>query len=146
MAQREIDDINKRKKYKDEKFGKRKTAIDEYTGKRIKRSNAEVDHIVSIENIKEKYSDLTTEQQKKLANSSTNYALTNSHLNRSKQGNSDAEHILNSAKHGSMPDSNTVSNMCSKQVQSERTMDKQAKKMRMNNRIDKIIGLFGSNK
>jgi len=99
MAVREIDDVYHRiqakDSYKNSNFGQRRTTTDDYTGKKIFYGNrndaayqhpmtktADVDHITPIAVIKERYGDLTIEQQRKLANATYNYAITNSHLNR----------------------------------------------------------------
>lgn len=100
MANREIDDvyhrINAKDSYKNRKFAGKKTITDDYTGDTIYYGNksdakklhslektADIDHITPIDKVKERYSDLSVEQQKKLANNENyNYAITNSKLNR----------------------------------------------------------------
>lgn len=99
MAGREIDDVYHRiqakNSYKKTKFEGKKSVTDAYTGEKIFYGNrndaiykhpitktADVDHITPIAVIKDRYDDLTIEQQRKLANATYNYAITNSQLNR----------------------------------------------------------------
>ena len=106
MSTRDIDDPSKRKKYKEKKFNGKKSTQDEYSKKKIYKQNkpnakrkhststlSEVDHVVTLSTIKTRYADLTPEQQKKIANMYTNYALTNTHLNRSKRNLENHEYI-----------------------------------------------------
>lgn len=100
MANRGIDDvyrrINAKDSYKKRKFGDKKSVTDDYTSERIFYGNdenaihkhpmektADIDHVTPIAVVKERYGNLTVEQQRKLANNEKyNYAMTNSELNR----------------------------------------------------------------
>lgn len=100
MANRQIDDpyhrINAKDSYKNKVFNGKKTSVDAYTGEKIYYGNApdakrlhgidrtaDVDHVTPIAKVKERYGDLSIEQQRKIANNPEyNYAMTNSELNR----------------------------------------------------------------
>lgn len=100
MANRPIDDpyhrINANDSYKNQVFDGKKTTVDAYTGKKIYYGNAadakrmhsidrtaDVDHITPIAKVRDRYGDLSIEQQRKIANNPNyNYAMTNSELNR----------------------------------------------------------------
>ncbi len=84
MAEREIDDISKRKLYKDKKFKDKDYIKDSYTGNFIPYDCTDDDHITPIAVIEDRYGDLLKEQQKKIANREYNQALTSSKVNRSK--------------------------------------------------------------
>lgn len=88
MPNREIDNNASKYRYRDRIFDGKKSAIDEYTGKRIfvtkshpMEKKANVDHVTPIAVIKERYKDLSVEQLRQLANSESNYAITNARLN-----------------------------------------------------------------
>lgn len=96
MANRPIDDpyhrINANDSYKNQVFDGKKTTVDAYTGKKIYYGNvadakrmhsidrtADVDHITPIAKVRDRYGDLSIEQQRKIANNPNyNYAMTNS--------------------------------------------------------------------
>lgn len=100
MANRQIDDpyhrITAKNSYKNQVFDDKKTTVDTYNGKTIYYGNAsnakrvhgldrtaDVDHVTPIATVKDRYGDLTIEQQRKIANNPQyNYAMTNSELNR----------------------------------------------------------------
>lgn len=99
MANRELDDVYKRisgtDSYKNRVFDGKQSITDDYTGERIFYGNkvntqrkhgldkvADVDHVTPIAKIKQRYGDLTIEQQRKLANNESNYAMTNARTNR----------------------------------------------------------------
>lgn len=117
MANRELDDVYNRitakDSYKNRKFEDKKSIIDDYTGERIFYGNnnnakkvhsldktTDIDHVTPIAKVKNRYSDLTIEQQKKLANNEKyNYAVTNSKLNRiDKNALENHEYVKNQAK------------------------------------------------
>lgn len=88
MPNREIDNNASKYRYRDRVFSGKKSAIDEYTGQKIfatqshpMEKKANVDHVTPIAVIKERYKDLSVEQQRQLANSESNYAITNARLN-----------------------------------------------------------------
>ncbi len=96
---RPLDDINKRKEFKKDEFDGKRTTTDAYTGKRIYNGNlsnakhrhstkttTDIDHITPIAVVKKRYFFVNENHQKKLANLKTNYAATNSSLNRQKGG------------------------------------------------------------
>lgn len=146
MAQRKLDDEYKRKKYKDEYFNGKKTATDEYTGKRINRNNADVDHITPLDKVEKRYPGLSKEQHKQLANDKSNLAITNSSDNRSKQNLSNDEFLYRESQYGKRRDINTEINMYDKQNESLKAMDKQAKKMYSENFKENVKGLFKKRK
>lgn len=96
MNSRSIDDQYKRiggkNSYKAQRFQGKKSMKDDYTGKTIYsdrkkhtyQTAADVDHVVPLNVIKERYSDLTEEQMKRIANRTSNYAMTSAELNESK--------------------------------------------------------------
>ena len=88
MANREIDNNTSKYRYRNTMLDGKKSTKDEYTGERIfidqshsMRKRANVDHVTPIAVIKERYKDLSVEQLRELANSKSNYAVTNSRLN-----------------------------------------------------------------
>lgn len=126
---REVDDIKKRGQYKNNKFENKRSTTDEYTTERIYNGNkkntvnkhpvsktTDVDHITPIDVIEKRYSGLTTEQQKKLANRDYNLALTNSKLNRSKGALENHEYLLRQIKKGEPENLKTTVNMLSKEA------------------------------
>lgn len=128
---RESDDINKRKKYKKECFGNKKSTRDEYTDERIFSGNrkdasrrhptektADIDHITPIDKIDQRYKNWTPEQRKELANMERNYAVTNSKLNRSKGNRENHEYLIREFKKGQSADWDTTINMLGLEVQS----------------------------
>lgn len=119
MANREIDDVYRRisspDSYKNRVFEGKRSVTDEYTGERIFYGNqsnarhlhgldktADVDHVTPIAKIRERYGDLSVEQQRKLANNERyNYAMTNSKLNRiEKNSLENHEYLAGKAKSG----------------------------------------------
>lgn len=111
MAERELDNIYQRKKYKDAQFGDKRTTRDEYTSDRIYYGNhknakkkystgkiADVDHIRPIKVIDKKYPELSLEQKRVLANKTYNQAITNAKLNRSKGGVENHQYIMRETK------------------------------------------------
>lgn len=105
-------------KYKDSIFN-RKTVIDPITGKKLHRYEkpakkiyrkkytehvANIDHVIPAEKIYEQYKHnqfLSDEDFKIIANLQDNYAIRNSHYNKSKQSLTDSEYIK---KHPDMPE------------------------------------------
>lgn len=117
MANRQIDDSYHRiaadASYKNQKFNGKKSTTDVYTGEKIFYGNSEdakhlhplektadVDHVTPIAVVKERYGDLSIEQQRKIANNQNyNYAMTNSKLNRhEKNALENHEYIANKIK------------------------------------------------
>ncbi|MBO5373172.1 MAG: hypothetical protein J6A75_10725 [Lachnospiraceae bacterium] len=98
MSARNIDDPYKRigynnpNSYKKQRFDGKKSMCDDYTGERIfydrkkhtMKTATDVDHVVPLRVVKERYGDLTLAQQKALANNVSNYAMTNALLNERK--------------------------------------------------------------
>jgi len=93
MSAREIDNQYKRiggnNSYRSQRFEGMKSMIDDYTGKRIfvdstkhpATTAAQVDHIIPLHVVQEKYPDLSLAQQKYIANHPSNYAMTNGQMN-----------------------------------------------------------------
>lgn len=149
-ARSEVDDVAKRNKYKEEKFGNRKTVDDEYTGKRIKRENVNIDHVTPIDTINKAYPDLKPEQRKELANNEKNLAVTNEKLNKSKGNLSNSEVIDRNLKRGDNVSVEQAGRMLDKQIESEKYIKREAKKMKIQNNIEdtkkKFQNLFNSDK
>lgn len=110
---REIDDIAKRKQYREEQFDGKRSTTDEYRGGRIFSGNSpsasykhpiekltDNDHITPLEVVAERYPNLSKEQQKQIANQYYNLALTNSKLNRSKGALENHEYLQRQFKTG----------------------------------------------
>lgn len=113
---KQIDDVSKRKKFKAETFDGAKTIKDPYTNQTI-HSNAEaatrkygsqnltkhtgdVDHTIPLQKVYEKtqYNPfISIEDDKRIANSDSNYKVINAKTNRSKGGSSNAEYIKKNA-------------------------------------------------
>ena len=100
---RDIDDIYKRKKEKVTRLGNRKTITDDYTGKRVKPEKIDTDHAIPLDTVKKAYPKLSAEQQKTLANRSSNYAYTDRSINRSKGAMSNSEYVDYKLKNGGIP-------------------------------------------
>ncbi|MDO4189440.1 MAG: hypothetical protein Q4D29_10670 [Lachnospiraceae bacterium] len=93
MSAREIDNQYKRiggnNSYRNQRFEGMKSMIDDYTGKRIfvdstkhpVTTSAQVDHVIPLHVVQEKYPDLSLAQQKYIANHPSNYAMTNGKMN-----------------------------------------------------------------
>lgn len=124
---REIDDLSKRAAYKKERFGDKKSTIDDYTGKRIFAGNkqdsvkkhpttktTDVDHVVPIDVVEKKYPFLTPEEQKEIVNNQHNLAVTNSKLNRSKGNSTNQEYLYRQLKKGKPESLETSMNMLEK--------------------------------
>lgn len=149
---REIDDTSKRKQYKQGKFDGKKSMRDEYTGKTIYASNAglerkhsakkvsDTDHITPIDVIEKRYGGLTREQQRKLANSSSNLAMTNSSLNRSKGGLENHKYLYREWENGDSEDLKTTITMLTKEAQSRIDMRVKATEIYVSNATDNFKG------
>lgn len=93
MSAREIDNPYKRiggnNSYRSQRFEGMKSMIDDYTGQRIffdstkhpTTTAAQVDHIIPLHVVQERYPDFSIEQQKFIANHPSNYAMTNGRMN-----------------------------------------------------------------
>lgn len=148
---RETDDLSKRKIYKENKYGDKRSVRDEYTGERVFKGNkqdaahrhpidkvSDTDHITPIKTVNERYSGLTKEQRKKLANNEHNYAITNSKLNRSKGGLENHEYLKREIKNGEGVDLKTSVKMLEKEAESRVAMRTQATVMYSENLVHKI--------
>ena len=145
---RETDDIAKRKKYRSERFAGKKSTKDEYTGERIFSGNkkdalrkhptsktTDDDHITPLKVIDQRFSNLSSEQKKELANRTYNLALTNSKLNRSKGGMENHEYLLKQIKKGESENLQTTARMLSKEVGSRTLLRADATKMSVDNAV-----------
>ena len=149
---REIDDVYKRKKYKEERYGDKKSRIDDYTGERIFKGNnrdakykhpthktSDTDHITPIRVVQKRYKLLTKEQQKILVNNEKhNFATTNSKLNRSKGDLENHQYVMRQLKRGDPEDLKTSAKMLKKQFNSRVQMDAQATSMYAKNVKDAV--------
>lgn len=108
-----IDDVAKRKKFKEQSFDGKKTIKDPYTDATLHmdrnaakakygqnnttKHTADVDHIIPAETVYEKTQNnpfLSTQDIKEIANQEGNYRLINSKTNRSKQSKSNIEYVI----------------------------------------------------
>lgn len=150
---REHDDINKRRKYAEERFDGKKSIIDDYTGERIFKGNSsesinkhpiskttDVDHITPIAVLKKRYSGILTDEQIRIiANNAHNYALTNSSLNRTKGGKTNLSYLCDQFEKGTPEDLRTTTRMITKQVESSITVNVQATGMIAKNVGDAVV-------
>lgn len=154
---RKIDDLSKRRKYKEEKFDGRKSMRDEYTGERIfygnaglknkhsSRKTADGDHVTPLDKVQKRYAGLTPEQQRELANDkSYNYAMTNSKLNRSKKGLENHEYLWRQWKRGKPEDLETTLTMLTKEGKSRTYMRVKATGMYAGNAAEAAKGFVTS--
>lgn len=140
---REIDDVYKRKKYKEQQYGDKKSRIDDYTGERVFTGNereakykhptnktSDTDHITPISVVEERYKLLSKEQQQTLVNNENhNYATTNSKLNRSKGDLENHEYLIRQIKKGDQENMKTSASMLVTEVDSRVHMDAEATTM-----------------
>ena len=127
---RDIDDVSKRNRYKDEQLGNKMSRKDDYTRERKFKGNKadakhrhpsnktlDTDHITPLNVVKKRYPELTKEQQQKLANNAQhNYALTNSKLNRSKGDLENHEYLIRQFKKGEGENLETTTRMLAKEA------------------------------
>lgn len=177
MANREIDDVYNRiaskDSYKNRVFDGKKSITDEYTGKRIFYGNskdaqklhpldkvADIDHITPIAKIRERYKDLSIDQQKRLANNERyNYATTNATLNRLEKNAFEnheylakkTEKVMENTLSGNFDKagkqlsdlSNEAPRMLSKEIKSRTYMEIEAGGFRTANTVNKVGNMVG---
>lgn len=150
---REIDDVYKRKIYKEQQYGDKKSRTDDYTGERVFMGNdiygkykhptnktSDTDHITPIGVVEERYKSLSKEQQKILVNNEKhNYATTNSKLNRSKGDLENHKYLIRQIKRGRPEKLKTSVTMLAKEVDSRVHMDVEATNMYVENISDAIV-------
>lgn len=150
MATRNIDNVYKRKKYKDAQYGDKKSRTDDYTGERVFKGNdqtslykhpitktSDTDHITPITVVEKRYPGLTEDQKKVLVNNEKhNYATTNSKLNRSKGGLENHEYLIRQIKKGEPENLKTSTQMIAKEIDSRIHMDMAATGMYIQNVAD----------
>ena len=150
---REIDDIYKRKKYKEKQYDDKKSRKYDYTGERVFMGNekdakykhstsktSDTDHITPIGVVEERYKGLSKEQQKILVNNEKhNYATTNSKLNRSKGDLENHEYLVRQIKKGEPENLRTSVTMLAKEVDSRIHMDVEAGGMYTKNISDNVV-------
>lgn len=109
-----VDNISKRKHFKEDAFGDKKTYVDPYSGETLHKNTSaavnkygdekyikhtsDVDHITPLKKISERYADnpfLTQEDIKTLGNQNANYRLTSSKINRQKGDKTNLQYIKN---------------------------------------------------
>lgn len=147
---RDIDDVYRRGKYKDEAFGDKRSISDDYTGDRIFRGNTglinkhpvnkitDSDHVVSVSAAEKRYPDLSKDQQRSLVNDRSNIAHTNASLNREKGGMSNVAYVAQKMRDGEPLSAKTAANMVSRQLKSEINMGVKATGMRVENAFKKF--------
>lgn len=147
---REIDDVYKRRKMRDESLGGRRSTTDEYTGNRVFRQTENnsryqhpidkvinMDHVTPVKRINDRYGDLSTEQRRNLANDRHNLASTNESINKSKGSRTNIEYLANKVSSGEKVEPRTAAKMIGKQVESEVHMGAKATGYRMSNIFNK---------
>lgn len=149
---REIDNVYKRKKYKEQQYGDKKSRIDDYTGERVFMGNesdakykhpthktSDTDHITPIGVVEKRYKWLSKEQQQTLVNNEKhNYATTSSKLNRSKGDLENHKYLIRQIKKGEPENLKTSATMLVKEVDSRVHMDAEATTMYAKNVSDTI--------
>ncbi len=135
---RETDDVKKRKKIAEERFGGKKTIKDDYTSKRIQKNKSNVDHVTPIDEVDRRYSNYSPEERKRIANTEKNLAITNEKINKSKGNLTNSEYIDRELKKGKKISVETAGNMLEKQYESEKAIKKEAKKIK----AEKVLGFF----
>ena len=171
MAGREIDDVYHRiqakDSYKNTQFDHKRTTTDVYTGEKIFYGNrneslyqhplekvADIDHITPIAVIKDRYGDLSIEQQRIIANSTYNYAITNAQINRiGKNSLENHEYIANECGkiydtlktgdvQGAINQTGKVANEASRMLPAEAysrvRMSAEASYMRLGNAVERL--------
>jgi hypothetical protein len=141
IKRQDIDDYNRRVKnknsYKNRVFNGKRTTIDEYSGDKLffsdkgrtalneqnrhftTETTANVDHVVPLNQIKNKYGGKVSKKQlKRISNSDTNLAITSEARNKAKSNMSNREYIFEQLKKGSPEDMVTTYNMLQKQIAS----------------------------
>ena len=139
---REIDDISKRKKFKDDRLGNKKTILDDYTGKRVNKKSIDIDHVVPVDEINRKFSKLSTEQRKRLANCDENLVVTKSSINRSKGCSSNSEYIGRMLDKCDKVSIEQADRMLEKQIVAEKAIEKKARKMKRENTVSAAQSLL----
>jgi len=133
LTRKDIDDVGRRKyrngSYMNRYFNEKRTAQDEYTGKKLyyakqgkytTKTTANVDHVVPIGKLKEKYDEsLTKSELKDIANSDYNLAITSERLNKSKNDQDNHEYLIRQLKDGKPENALTTYNMLKMEVQSK---------------------------
>ncbi len=163
MANREIDNNTSKYRYRNTMLDGKKSTKDEYTGERIfidqshsMRKRANVDHVTPIAVIKERYKDLSVEQLRELANSKSNYAVTNARLNSIGKGalenheylGQKTRNMTNSLFAGKYKEANKemlelkaqAPRMLSKEIKSRTCMEIKATGFRVENTINAVSG------
>lgn len=139
LKRQDIDDFARRNtnedSYKNRVFNGRRTTLDEYTGKKLyysskgqtatvnqtrhftTKTTANVDHVIPIDQIKDKYKGkVSKEQLKRIANSDYNLAVTSEALNKSKSNMSNHEYLYKQLKSGKPENITTTYNMLQKEI------------------------------
>lgn len=149
MARME-DDVYKRKKYKNVVYNGKKSTIDDYTKERVFYGNrtgakhlhpatktSDTDHITPIDAVNKRYSDLSVQQRRKIANNREhNYATTSSHINRTKRGLENHQYIIKRWKDGDPLTFETSARMLAKEAESRIYMGAEATSMRVQNTVE----------
>ena len=97
-----------------------------------------IDHVTPIDTINKAYPKLSNDQKKKLANQSTNLAVTSSHINRSQGCSANSEYIDKQLRMGKNISIENAGRVLDKQLESEKVIRKMAKKMQRDNAVSKL--------
>lgn len=96
-----VDDISKRRQFKDEAFNGKNTIEDMYSKRVVQKNSADVDHTYSIKKAYGDASIFNTEADiKKAVNQKQNYKITDSSFNRSKGAKTNTEYLIKELQHG----------------------------------------------
>ena len=96
-----VDDISKRRQFKDEAFNGKNTIEDMYSKRVVQKDSADVDHTYSIKKAYGDASIFNTEADiKKAVNQKQNYKITDSSFNRSKGAKTNTEYLIKELQHG----------------------------------------------
>lgn len=141
LNRKDIDDLgrrnNQKDSYKNRIFDGKRTTVDEYSGDTLYYSNkgihsdsgkrrhfttnktANVDHIVPIDQMIDKYGkSVSKEQLKRITNSDYNLAITSEARNKSKKAQSNHEYLYKQLKEGKPENLTTTYNMLQKEIAS----------------------------
>lgn len=129
ITRKDVDDFARRNtsddSYKNRLFNGKRTAVDEYTGKKIfysskghfsTKTTANIDHVIPIDQMIKRYQGkLSAKEIKDIANSDINLAATSERLNKIKSNMSNHEYLYNQFKKGKDIDPITSYNMLEKE-------------------------------
>ncbi|MBP3887728.1 MAG: hypothetical protein J6F30_08790, partial [Cellulosilyticum sp.] len=163
FTRQDIDDYarrnTKKDSYKNRVFDGKRTTFDEYTGEKLyysskgqasigsqrhftTKTTANVDHVVPLDQIKNKYSGKVSKAQlKRIANSDHNLAVTSESLNKSKSNMSNHEYLYKQLKKGTPESITTTYNMLHKEIVASITMSADVNITRVSEKTGNILNV-----